>query len=762
LPFQSASGRFYLVGENADGWIINEVVNGKPVQRAVVENGKYVNSTLSEIITINNIVKSTVYEFRPDTYLVNENPEVLPSVMLIDRDSTQWFGTEEGVYKMFGEGFTTYSRQYLPTVWSITEDLKGTIWFSSFNLGLKKLKDGIISTVHLPDPAMRWNLYFHPSVDKRGRLFFTCYNGTVVMDGKRIYQEKNKPSISSFYDHEMDLLFLGYKDTAKVFSSDLKLVRKISATDGFLVGANVLAVQKDRDGFYWFAGGRGLVRYDWESNKVYSYNELNGRFSGGGSWVIHNDYYKRSWFGTKQGLYWYDNKADSVKKLEVDELTGSVNMVGSIDSTWLIVSQPYGIYLMDLQKYYKTGKTELYLYNEKNGFQGIEPGQDGAFTDSKGNVWMTTSTEVVKLNPAELKIGKYSLNVRIDKCNNQKIPFSSGSIHLSHNQNSAVITFDAICFNRPNPVEYSWKLDRDSTWSSWQVEDYAVLSHLPDGENTFYVKAKIKGLPVDVLPLAEMNVVVEIAIYRQPWFFPTLFLLVSLIGILLLFSAVLKSKQAGREAKVFQVQAIQSQMNPHFIFNVLASLQSMILKSNVEKANDYLVKLADLVRGFLEASAGTGTLKNPKSAEGQVTIKEELQLLSEFVEFQQIIHPNRFDFELKIDPYLDIKHEMIPPMLIQPFIENAIRHGILPSGRKGLLKLTFMLCDEALIVEISDNGVGIEKAVKMIEKSPMHYTSRGKELTLKRIDLLNQLGFRIEIETKSDNYGTIIKLIFFR
>ena len=138
----------------------------------------------------------------------------------------------------------------------------------------------------------------------------------------------------------------------------------------------------------------------------------------------------------------------------------------------------------------------------------------------------------------------------------------------------------------------------------------------------FFVKARIKGLPVDVLPLAEIKVVVDIAIYRQPWFFPTLFLIVSLIGILLLFSAILKTKQAGREAKVFQVQAIQSQMNPHFIFNVLASLQSMILKANVSKANDYLVKLADLVRGFLEASAGTGNLKNPKSTEGHVTIKE--------------------------------------------------------------------------------------------------------------------------------------------
>ena len=190
LPFQTSSGRFYLACENADGWIIYEVVNGKPVQRAVVNNGKYVLSTLTETITINNIVKSMVYEFGPDTFLVNEKPDVFPSVMLTDREGTQWVGAEDGFYKMFGEGFTTYSREYLPMVWGITEDLQGAIWFSSFNLGLRKLMNGKISTIPLSDPEMGYNLYFHPSVDKRGRLFFTCYNGTVVVDGKRIYQEK--------------------------------------------------------------------------------------------------------------------------------------------------------------------------------------------------------------------------------------------------------------------------------------------------------------------------------------------------------------------------------------------------------------------------------------------------------------------------------------------------------------------------------------------------------------------------------------------
>lgn len=679
--------------------------------------------------------------------------------VIFDREGKFWLGSEDGFYQLFGDAFTAYKQDVLPQIWGITEDKNGAIWFSSYLYGLYKKENDKLE--HFPGSYSNnvYDFYFHPSVDKRGRIFFPNAFGILMADGTRFKQNIERLYLTTFYDSTRDLLWAGRSKGAAAFNANHQKVRIIDDAAGLNVGNYVLTIGRDSAGYYWFGGGSGLARYDWDRNQLKHFRPKVNNF---GVYSQCTDYKGRTWFGSKDGLYFYDSKSDSLLKVNREELSDVVNMVATIDSSWLIASQPYGIYLMDLQQYNRNGEVVLHLFNEKNGFTGIEPGQDGAFTDSKGNVWMTTSTELMKLDPGKLKFGKNALSIRIDKYNGQKLPFSAKVIKLPGNQSSAVITFDAICFSRPNPVEYSWKLDRDSAWSSWQVEDYAVLSDLSDGENTFYVKARIKGLPVDVLPLAEIKVVVDIAIYRQPWFFPTLFLIVSLIGILLLFSAVLKTKQAGREAKVFQVQAIQSQMNPHFIFNVLASLQSMILKANVSKANDYLVKLADLVRGFLEASAGTGTLKNPKSTEGHVTIKEELKLLSEFVEFQQVIHPGRFDFELKIDPYFDIEQEMIPPMLIQPFIENAIRHGILPSERKGLLKLIISKTEKAIMIEVSDNGVGIERAGKLIEKSPMRYTSRGKELTLKRIDLLNQLGFRIEIETKSDNYGTIIKLIIFK
>jgi sensor histidine kinase YesM len=145
--------------------------------------------------------------------------------------------------------------------------------------------------------------------------------------------------------------------------------------------------------------------------------------------------------------------------------------------------------------------------------------------------------------------------------------------------------------------------------------------------------------------------------------------------------------EINKQAKTFQLQAILSQMNPHFIFNVMAALQSMILSANIEKANDYLVRMSVLVRRFLEASLSTSSSKAKKSGNGELALANELEILRSFIEFQQLIYPDKFDFCLSLDSNIDTGKTTIPPMLIQPFVENAIRHGLLQKAEKGLLKL---------------------------------------------------------------------------
>lgn len=745
---------FFADSDNIKNFNLKSYSNGKIEVVASVKDGSYIiKPNLKEPLyyTVNSLPFNTI-GLTLDKVLYDFTEGLQTSKVLYDRDGQIWAGSEVGLYHFFDNGLTTFNKDFLPQVWAITEDRKGSIWFSSFMFGLSKIENGQL--FKYPELAKKEAVYFyfHPSVDKRGRIFFPNGYGLLKVDGNRFQQNSEIIYATTFYDNEKDLLWAGSKQRVVAFGPSGEKRYTFDKFNGLDVGKLVLVISKDHSGCYWFGGRKGVARYNWDTKKLKNY-----RLSQNQSVVsICNDFKGRSWFGCDKGLFWYNCTNDSVEKLQCEELSDAVNLVTTIDSTWLIASQPYGIYLMDLQEYYHTGKIKLNLFNEKNGFMGVEPGQDGAFTDSKGNIWMSTSTEVVKLDPKKLKIDRNSFNIRVNRCNGRLLPFSSGFIELQPNQNSAIITFESICFNRPNPVQYSWKRESDLVWSAWQEEDYAILEGLEDGNTRILLRARVKGLPLQVPPQISIDFKVRIAIYRQEWFFPTLFLLISLIGISLLVSALLKMKKVSREAKIFQIQAIQSQMNPHFIFNVLASLQAMILKANIAKANDYLVKLADLIRGFLEASAGTGIMKHPESNEGKVSIADELALLKEYVEFQQVINPNRFDYSIDIDDNIDPQVELIPPLLIQPFIENSIRHGLLPSNNKGLLSLSFQKTNELLIIKIEDNGVGIEKAKQMLIESPMRYISRGSELTLNRIKLLNQLGFKIEIETFSTSENTIV------
>jgi LytS/YehU family sensor histidine kinase len=191
----------------------------------------------------------------------------------------------------------------------------------------------------------------------------------------------------------------------------------------------------------------------------------------------------------------------------------------------------------------------------------------------------------------------------------------------------------------------------------------------------------------------------------------------------------------------------------------MASIQSEILSSNIQKANEYLVKMSALIRGFLEASVSAGFSKSKHIKESELLLKKEIEILDHFIQFQQFIYPDRFDYELILGPGIVPEVLTIPPMLIQPFVENSIKHGLLQKRGKGKLKISIFFSEkQTLAIEIEDDGIGIEKADALMKTSHLLYTSRGKELTLKRIKLLNEIGYLIQFRIDSSDSGTKVTL----
>lgn len=191
----------------------------------------------------------------------------------------------------------------------------------------------------------------------------------------------------------------------------------------------------------------------------------------------------------------------------------------------------------------------------------------------------------------------------------------------------------------------------------------------------------------------------------------------------------------------------------------MASIQSEILSSNIQKANEYLVKMSVLIRGFLEASVTAGFSKSKNIKESELLLAKEIEILNHFIHFQQFIHPDQFDYELVLGPEIIPEELTLPPMLIQPFVENSIKHGLLQKSGKGKLKISIFFTEKhTLVIEIEDDGIGIKKADALIKQSHLLYTSRGKELTIKRIKLLNDMGYFIQFRIDSSDLGTKVTL----
>ena len=182
--------------------------------------------------------------------------------------------------------------------------------------------------------------------------------------------------------------------------------------------------------------------------------------------------------------------------------------------------------------------------------------------------------------------------------------------------------------------------------------------------------------------------------------------------------------QEQREAEMSQT-LLRSQMNPHFIFNALAVIQSYIYESTPEKTSKFLVNFSKLIRLILENS--------PKEF---ITIDIENEILSKYLTTQKLRFEDRFNFTLNIDEELLFKRALIPPMITQPFIENSIEHGQLHTIENGIIEIRMVENHGMLEIEITDNGVGRTKAGK-IKKNKTH-KSMAMDITRERIEIMNK------------------------
>jgi LytS/YehU family sensor histidine kinase len=176
-------------------------------------------------------------------------------------------------------------------------------------------------------------------------------------------------------------------------------------------------------------------------------------------------------------------------------------------------------------------------------------------------------------------------------------------------------------------------------------------------------------------------------------------------------------------------KAVRSQMNPHFIFNSLNSIQHFIIDKDEKNANSYLSNFSKLIRKTLDSSKFN-----------TISLKEEVETLKLYLQLEQLRFENRFEYRLEIDPKIDQDETSIPTLILQPIIENAIWHGLMPKKNKGNLDIMFeLLTANRLLVSVQDNGVG-RKYSSEINKKRKQHVPMGIENIRERLALLNKLN----------------------
>ena len=259
------------------------------------------------------------------------------------------------------------------------------------------------------------------------------------------------------------------------------------------------------------------------------------------------------------------------------------------------------------------------------------------------------------------------------------------------------------------------------------------------------LKFKTKEKEYENKLLIEKDKLSGLKLKQQKYLILSLIVIVVIIIILtIVFFKQRKIKEMHRKLELEQ-KALRAQMNPHFIFNSLNSIQRMFMEGDYDMANDYMGDFSDLLRIILE-----------NSGKSTVSINNEINTLRLYLDIEKMRTEGMIEYQINVDPKIDLLNNFMPPLIIQPFVENAIWHGILPTDKKGLIKVDIEKKDEkTLKCVICDNGIGIEKSRKA--KAAEGHTSRGMKITEARLNITNAVTVE-ELNTGGTKVTILIPL----
>lgn len=715
---------------------------------------------------------SKIYHQKKDTcYGINVNLYSIRDAF-IDNENNIWLLSENGLSKTTKISNYTKESGVPKYVWSIVEDSENKLWFASF--GSKYLY------YYQNDSFIKYNQAFGSDNFYFGAIKLSDGSVEFPLSGY-IIRYRNKKFTSDYLKAVTTLSILEDINTKAVYyGTTFGLIQKFKDNykiidSSFIKGVKeyILCMRQNKKGEIWYCTGsyigtlnkNEIIEINLDSLPIYR------------SVVLYFDYKDNLWIGADNGLYLYNYK--NFIKIKHPELNTIINSICQTDSTHFVYGGKRGIGIFDLEAFYDyidenlqgfqnlegSNKPEINAepfvnyYDQSSGFMGEEVGQNGIFKDSQGRVWVPTNTNVVMFRPEDLKRNTKAPQTHITdfsaSTDNINWTKQADSIHkLTYEQNNIRFDYIGISLSAPHLVKYKYRLlGFNDNWSNETKERYVNFTNLKPKKYRFELMAcNSNGVWNDEAVYYEFQIVPawwQTAVFKIGIWILSLLLTISIIGIIL--HTRFRRKQEKQKMIDLQYKAARSQLYPHFLFNAVSAIGSFIYNNDPDKAYNYFVKLSKLIREVLQ-----------DSKQGYKTLKQEIEFVRNYLELQKLRFEKRFDYQIKIDKSINCNIE-IPQMMIQTYVENAIKHGLEPLKEGGKLIIDISEQNRHIVFVIEDNGIGIEAAKRRKAKGTgtglkvmndiykLHNNHFNTNIEYQLIDLYtqNKKGTRVEVRVKS-------------
>jgi ligand-binding sensor domain-containing protein/anti-sigma regulatory factor (Ser/Thr protein kinase) len=489
---------------------------------------------------------------------------------------------------------------------------------------------------------------------------------------------------------------------------------------------------EDSTGIVWICTEReGLLRYDYRNNNFSVIADIQAY-----SFNVRHLYQKddRLWLATDNGIVIYNLLTARVEKqvvLSANNQSGVCYAISEDNNGFMWVSSNTGLYRIH------PGTLQTVNYDTDNGLNFLEFNTACVLKEKDGSLLFGGVGGITQFNPLLLKQNLFSPRPIITALYINDTAWTTGKslsavkdIKLPYKQNFVTIYFAATNFSNQNKTSFSYRLKGlNDEWISNGNRNFVNYTALQPGSYIFELKSSNSD-GKSCNGITQLNIYITPPWWQTWWLRGIALLLIATIVVFFIKRSLHNiRKEAALNQKIAESEmtALRAQMNPHFIFNSLNSINSFIVENKTHLASDYLTKFSRLMRLILDNS------KNES-----ITLEKEMETLKLYLLMESIRFDKKFDYDILIEANVDQEQTKVPPMIIQPYVENSIWHGLLHKKDKGKVVVQIKKIAVGLEISIEDNGVGRQRAVELKSKNSHTRKSYGMQITNDRIGQLNE------------------------